>query len=90
MLEDIRKHIEKLIALYEAEKAENERLRQELHTSEETGKALREHIKELEAGIEARYLADAFSVAGDPAAAKERVDKLIREINRCISLVEES
>ena len=90
MLEDIRKHIEKLIALYEAEKAENERLRQELHTSEETGKNLREHIKELESGIEARYLADAFATAEDPAAAKERVDKLIREINRCISLLEES
>ena len=90
MLEDIRKHIEKLIVLYEAEKAENERLRQELHTSEETGAALRKHIKELESGIEARYLADAFSVTADPAAAKERVDKLIREINRCISLVEES
>ena len=29
MLEDVRKHIEKLIALYEAEKAENERLRGE-------------------------------------------------------------
>ncbi|MBQ6199409.1 MAG: hypothetical protein IJK44_09290 [Bacteroidales bacterium] len=90
MLEDIRKHIEKLIALYEAEKAENQRLRQELHASEETGVALKEHIKELESGIEARYLADAFSVAGDPVAARERVDKLIREINRCISLVEES
>lgn len=90
MLEDIRKHIEKLIALYEAEKAENQRLRQELHASEETGAALKEHIKELESGIEARYLADAFSVAGDPAAARERVDKLIKEINRCISLVEES
>ena len=90
MLEDIRKHIEKLIALYEAEKAENERLRQELHTSEETGAALRKHIKELESGIQARSLADAFAADGDRAAAKERVDKLIREINRCISLMEDA
>ena len=90
MLEDIRKHIEKLIALYEAEKAENERLRQELHTSEETGAALRKHIMELESGIKAHSLADAFSADGDKEAAKERVDKLIREINRCISLMEDA
>ena len=90
MLEDIRKHIEKLIALYEAEKAENQRLRQELHTSEETGAALRKHIMELESGIKARSLAEAFSTDADKEAAKERVDKLIREINRCISLMEDA
>ena len=90
MLEDIRKNIEKLIALYEAEKAENARLRQELHTSEETGAALRKHIMELESGIKARTLADAFSAEGNNAAAKEKVDKLIREINRCISLMEDA
>ena len=90
MLENIRKNIEKLIALYEAEKAENARLRQELHTSEETGAALRKHIMELESGIKARTLADAFSAEGNNAAAKEKVDKLIREINRCISLMEDA
>ena len=45
---------------------------------------------ELESGIKARSLAEAFSSDGDKAAAKERVDKLIREINRCISLMEDA
>ena len=70
MLEDIRKHIERLIALYEAEKAENAKLRQELHASEETGAALRNY--------------------GDKDSARERIDKLIKEINKCISYLEES
>ena len=47
MLENVREHIEQLIARYEAEKAENERLRQELHACEETGSALRKQIMEL-------------------------------------------
>ena len=90
MLEDIRKNIEKLIALYEAEKAENESLRHELRASEETGAALRERIMELESGINARYLADAFMADSNRQDAKERVDKLIREINKCISLMEDA
>lgn len=90
MLEDIRKHIERLIALYEAEKAENTRLRQELHASEETGAALRNYVKELESGIKARSLSDAFTGAQDKDAARERIDRLIKEINKCISYLEES
>ena len=89
MLEDIREKIKQLIALYEAEKAENERLRRELHTSEETGAALRKQIIELESEIETRKLTEAFSAAA-PADAKAKVDKLIREIDKCISLLEEA
>ena len=90
MLEDIRKHIEKLIALYEAEKAENERLRRELHASEETGATLRKQLLELESGIKARSLAEAFTGGENPEVARERIEKLIREINKCISYLEES
>ena len=89
MLEDIREKIKQLIALYEAEKAENERLRRELHTCEKTGAALRKQITELESEIETRKLTEAFSAAA-PADAKAKVDKLIREIDKCISLLEEA
>ena len=44
MLEEVRKHIEELIARYEAEKVENERLREELHACKETGDALRRQV----------------------------------------------
>ena len=89
MLENIRNNIEQLIARYEAEKAENERLRQELRTREETGASLRKQIMELESEIETRKLTEAFSAAA-PADAKAKVDTLIKEIDKCISYLEEA
>ena len=90
MLEHLRNQIEQLIARYEAEKAENERLRQELHACEETGKTLRKQINELESQIETRKLAQAFSGSMFNAEAKAKVDTLIREIDKCISYLEEA
>ncbi len=89
MLENVRQEIERLIARYEAEKAENTRLRQELRACEETGAALKKQIMELESEIETWKLTAAFN-AGVPADAKEKVDTLIREIDRCISWLEEA
>ena len=89
MLEGLRQRIEQLIALYEAEKAENQKLREELHKCEETGKNLREQIMELESEIETRKLTEAFTGGGDKAAAREKVDTLIREIGKCISCLED-
>ena len=88
MLEDVRKHIEKLIALYEAEKAENERLRGELHACKETGDAYRRQVLELESTIETLKLTEAFTAGGDHRAAKEKLDQLIKEIDKCISWLE--
>ena len=89
MLEDVRQHIEQLIARYEAEKAENSRLREELHTCEETVDSLKKQILELESEIETRKLTEAFSAAA-PADAKAKVDTLIKEIDKCISYLEEA
>jgi predicted PP-loop superfamily ATPase len=88
MLEDIRKQIEKLIARYESEKVENERLRTELAASRENGEALRRQILELESTIETMKLTEAFTGGGDHAAAKVKLDRLIREIDKCISCLE--
>ena len=90
MLEDVRQYIEQLIARYEAEKAKNESLRQELRACEETGNALRKQILELESEIETRKLAEAFSGGSPGAEAKEKIDTLIKEIDRCISYLEEA
>ena len=89
MLEDIRQKIEQLIARYEAEKAENQKLREKLQACKETGNSLREQIMELESEIETRKLTEAFTGGGDRAAAKEKVDTLIREIGKCISCLED-
>ncbi len=88
MLEDVRKQIEKLIARYEAGKAENERLRAELQACKETGEAYRRQILELESTIETLKLTEAFTAGGDHQAAKEKMDRLIREIDKCISCLE--
>ena len=90
MLENLRKQIEQLIARYEAEKAANQRLRQELQACEETGANLRKQINELESQIETRKLAEAFSSGTFNAEAKAKVDTLIREIDKCISYLEEA
>ena len=90
MLENVRSQIEHLIARYEAEKAENNRLRQELHTCEETGAALRKQIKELESEIETRKLTEAFSGGAATEDVRAKVDKLIKEIDKCISYLEEA
>ena len=90
MLERVRQEIEQLIARYEAVKAENEHLRQELQACEETGASLRKQIHELESEIETRKLAEAFSGFSHNAEAKAKVDTLIREIDKCISYLEEA
>ena len=88
MLEDVRQQIEKLIARYEAGKAENERLRAELQACKETGETYRRQIMELESTIETLKLTEAFTAGGDHHAAKEKMDQLIREIDKCISYLE--
>jgi len=90
MLEEVRKHIEQLIARYEAVKAENEKLREELRASEETGAALRKQLDELESEIETRKLAAAFGGENSRQEAKAKVDTLIKEIDKCISYLEEA
>ena len=90
MLEEVRNHIEQLIARYEAVKAENEKLRHELRASEETGAALRKQLEELESEIETRKLAAAFGGENARLEAKAKVDTLIKEIDKCISYLEEA
>ena len=88
MLEEVRKQFEKLIARYEAEKVENQRLREELQASKEAGDAFRRQVLELESTIETLKLTEAFTAGGDHRAAKEKLDQLIKEIDKCISWLE--
>ena len=87
MLEDIRQHIEKLIALYEAEKAENQTLREELQACKETGASYRKQMMDLESQIETLKLSQAFG-GTDTVAAREKIDRLIKEVDKCISWLE--
>ena len=84
-----RKQFEKLIALYEAAKAENESLRAALQESRAGTETCRNRITELEQQIDTLKLKEAFNPgASSGAAAKEKIDKMIREIDKCISFLE--
>ena len=88
MLEGIKTDIEKLIALYEAEKSERVRLQAELVQSKADNESCRKRIEDLEQQVDNLHLSEAFGVAGDGSAAKEKIERLIKEIDKCISLLE--
>ena len=88
MLESLRKDIEKLISLYEAEKAERGKLQALLAESRAENETCRKQIGDLEQQVNNLQLSQAFGAAGDPGAAKEKIERLIKEIDKCISLLE--
>jgi len=90
MLEGIKENINKLISLYENEKTERKKLQDSLAKSEVENEAFRKQIKELEDQIANLKLTRAFQASsGNNSDAKAKIDKLIREIDRCISLIGE-
>lgn len=88
MLEELKTNIEKLISLYETEKQRADSLSAELEQCRAQLKDNKDKMLDLDAQIDNLKLQYAFSGAGDPALAKERITKLIREIDRCIRLLE--
>lgn len=88
MLENLKKDIEKLIALYEGEKERCTKLQEELQAAKAGNDAYRKQIGDLEQKIENLRLSAAFGAVNDNAEAKARVDRLIKEIDKCISLIE--
>ena len=89
MLDTLRQRIGQLIALYEAERAERVRLRIELEKSQKQNETYKEQITELEREIDNLKLKGAFMADGaNNAQARKRIDKLVKEIDRCILLME--
>ena len=89
MLEGIRNNIEKLIALYESEKKQNEKLVLELEQKDATIDSCKKQIAELERQVDNLKFTEAFTApSGTNYDAREKIDKMITEIDRCISLLE--
>ena len=88
MLESLRKDIEKLISLYEAEKAERVKLQSLLAESRAENETCRKQIGDLEQQVNNLQLSQASGAAGDPGTATEKIERLIKEIDKCISLLE--
>lgn len=87
MIEDLRKDVEQLISLYESEKSRGDTLAAKLIVREAEVVKYKQQITELTKQIDRYKLADAFTSDGDKTAAKERIDKLIKEIDKCIRLI---
>ena len=89
MLEKVKQNIRKLIAAYEAEKMERTRLQSALDQVLAQNEAYRKQITELEREIDNLKLAEAFKAdgAGSPEA-KKKINSLLKEIDRCITLLE--
>ena len=89
MLETLKEGIQQLIAAYETEKAERLRLQSALTQSQAKEEAYRQQIIELERQIDNLKLTEAFKASsGNSPEARKKIDGLIREIDRCISLME--
>ena len=89
MLEELKANFESLVSLYEKEKGKNETLSTRLSESEAACESYKKQISELERKVESLNLTEAFMSPGDSsAAAKEKIEKLIKEIDKCISLLE--
>ncbi len=88
MLEDIWSDIRTLISLYEKKKGEYESVSEKLRQSEEKMEEYREQIYELERQVDSLKLKNAFLSTSGDEEAKEKIDRLIREIDKCIAMLE--
>ena len=89
MLNEIKTSFEKLIALYEAQRERADALAAELEKERAASEACRKQIDDLKDQVRTLELKGAFMSGGDSSsAAREKIDRLIREIDKCISLLE--
>ena len=89
MIDKVKEKIQKLIAAYESERAQRIRLESELEKSESQNEEYRKQITELERTIDNLRLADAFKAGNaDNTEARKKIDRLIKEIDKCITFME--
>ena len=89
MLDNIKQKIGQLIAAYEKERMERIRLQAALEQAEKQNETYKTQITELERQIDNLKLTQAF-VAGDTdnEQARKKIDRLMKEIDKCIKLME--
>lgn len=88
MLEEISANFQKLIALYETEKQRADALSDQYAQAQEKIVEYKKQITDLNQQIDNLKLQCAFGASGDNFAAKESITRLIREIDKCIKLLE--
>ena len=88
MLEELRQNINGLIAGNEAEKQRADGLESRLELCKTLVEDYKTQIIELNGQIDNLKLTMAFGGGGDSKVSRERIDKLVREIDKCIKLLE--
>lgn len=80
--------IEHIISAYESAVFENNELRKQLQTSQQELETSKKTIKELKDKLELQQLTNAFRGSSqDIKEAKQRIARIVREIDKCISLL---
>lgn len=89
MLDNIKQKIGQLIAAYEKERMERIKLQAALEQSQKQNEAYKMQITELERQIDNLKLTSAFMADGsNNDQAKKKIDRLMKEIDKCIKLME--
>ena len=88
MLEDVRSNITRLIAHYEGEKKRADDALTLLAESKSEVEACKKQIAELNRQIDNQRLTSAFAAQGGNPEAKQRLTRLIAEIDKCIALLD--
>ena len=83
-------HVRQMILQYEALKKENDELYALVDQREQEIKQLQEELSQAEADYNSLKMAKMLEVTdGDMETAQKRVAKLIRDVNKCITLLSE-
>lgn len=89
-LEDLREKIYVIISKYESLHSENQSLKEKLSLCKEQLDSSNNKIKELENINNRLELAEAFKISSTNSKdAKQKIGKIINEIDRCIELLSE-
>ena len=88
MLEDVRSNITRLIALYEGEKKRADDALALMDKYKGEIETYKKQIAELNRQIDNQRLTSAFAAEGGNPEAKQRLTRLIAEIDKCIALLE--
>ena len=87
-LRKLKGHIEQIISRYELALSENESLKGELERCRTELENKGDRIKELEKKVELMQLGDAFKASSeDVKEAKRKIGRIVREIDKCISML---
>lgn len=87
LIVSLKQKINKLISLYEFKKDEINKLQNELKEKNAQLSSCEEKINELEQKNNQLKLAKALVSSDEPNDAKLRINKMVREIDKCIALL---